>query len=185
MVKKRSSLLDIEASKKYISSASRKDKDNYHLSQSLSSKALLATPTLLVSKEVLNNLILLVSITSFKRNLIKLRLTNVNDILILTSIQDSLDQNQIILQNKIQNWLSKFLETWCLANIGASVTYINSQLLSHILLVWVKEIESKEIEFGNSTINKSNQKVDFCSSLGPIKKSFRPMQWQFQNTILI
>lgn len=96
MVEKRLSSLDIEAFKEYTSSTFRMDKNNYYLSLSLFSKAFLAMSTLLTSKEVSNEFTPLVSTTSPKLNLVKLRLTNVNDILIFISIQDSLDLNQII-----------------------------------------------------------------------------------------
>ena len=83
MVGKKLSLLGLKAPKKYTLSAFCKNKNNYHLILLLSSKAFLAIPTLFMSKKVLTNFTPLFSILSLKPNLVKLRLTNVNNILIL------------------------------------------------------------------------------------------------------
>lgn len=110
MVGKRLSLLDIEAPKEFTSSTSSRNKDNLHLSLPLFSKAPLAILILLASKKVSNNFTPSVFTISIELNLIKLGLTNVNNILTLTSIEESLNPNQIILQDKIRNQLGKLLE---------------------------------------------------------------------------
>ncbi|MCJ1346900.1 hypothetical protein MMC31_005120 [Peltigera leucophlebia] len=131
-------------------------------------------------------------------NPVKLQLVDVNTILTLTSIQGTLDPNQIILQGKIRNRLGESLEVRCLADTGASVTYISSHLLPHLPPARVKDIESKEIEFGNGTTGESKQKVDLSLQIGSYKERFRAyamnipeydvvlgIDWHRQNQLVI
>lgn len=66
--------------------AFKKNKDNYYLSQFLSSKTPLAMLILFASKQISHHFTVFVFTPSFKPNLVKLRLSNSNDILTFTII---------------------------------------------------------------------------------------------------
>lgn len=85
----------------YILSASGKDKDNHLISLPSISEAPLAMPISFTPKEVSSNPPLLIPNIPIDLNPVKFELANINIILIFTSIQESLDSNQIILQGKI------------------------------------------------------------------------------------
>ena len=107
---KKPSSLSIEAPKKYISSTSIEGNVNPLLNLSLLSETPLTMSISLVPTEVSPNPPLLLQNISVDFNSIKLGLTNVNDILNLTSIQESLNLNQIFFQDKIQKQLGKSLD---------------------------------------------------------------------------
>lgn len=130
-------------------------------------------PPLFMPRKVSSNPPLLIPDISTNLNPVKLGLTDVNDILTLTNIQGSLDLNQIIPQRKIKNQLGKCLDVQCLSKTRVSVTYDSSHLLSHIPLAWVKDSESKKIEFGNRSNRKSKQKVDISLQLQSYKEKFQ------------
>ena len=93
-----------------MSSTSIEGNVNQHLDLLSYSETLSTTFISLAIKKVLFNLTSLVQNSSVDLEPIKLGLTNVNNIFTLTSMQRSLNLNQIIFQRKIYNQLEEFLD---------------------------------------------------------------------------
>ncbi len=84
----------------------------------------------------------------------------------------TLDLNKIIIKRKVQNRLSEFLNVCFVTDTEASVTYINSYLLSYLFLAWVKSINGKIIKFGDDINGETKQKVDLSLQIETYKERF-------------